>query len=446
MVRLRLPEMRGGAAGAGTSGRPCSLPHSQGEEVFRVCRGSSARSALVRTWPSRLRETRSLLRSGRLRCGICRRAWCSSSTCSGSCSAWSPSPSVTPSSSASRPGWAGWGSGSAGRLPWSWPAWSALCWRSGCWWIGCRVRLVGPPVRARWRLALVYRRHWQPVMVTAGLGKVHRGREYLPSIRRVECGRTSDRVLVRMLTGQAPGAWERVASNLAHGFGVSLCRVREGDRPGRVWLEFVRRDALADPIPALPIPHDAAGVDLAAVPVGRREDGTPWLLRLLGTHVLIAGATGSGKGSVIWSAVRALLPAMRSGWVRVWALDPKRMELSYGRGLFARYACNPVGMVELLEAAVTLMHERAEEFGGKTRTFTPTVRHPFLLLIVDELAFLTAYQPERDLRKRAEAAIATLTSQGRSVGVCVLGGVAGPSQGCDQPAEPVSDPGGAAAG
>ncbi len=47
-------------------------------------------------------------------------------------------------------------------------------------------------------------------------------------------------------------------------------------------------------------------------------------------------------------------------------------------------------------------------------------------MLVDELAFLTAYQPERDLRKRAEAAIATLTSQGRSVGVCVVGALQDP--------------------
>jgi S-DNA-T family DNA segregation ATPase FtsK/SpoIIIE len=49
-----------------------------------------------------------------------------------------------------------------------------------------------------------------------------------------------------------------------------------------------------------------------------------------------------------------------------------------------------------------------------------------VVVLVDELAFLTAYQPERDLRKRAEAAIATLTSQGRSVGVCVVGALQDP--------------------
>ncbi|MFD0900576.1 FtsK/SpoIIIE domain-containing protein [Actinomadura sediminis] len=286
------------------------------------------------------------------------------------------------------------------------------------------VRYLARPVRARWRSAWTYRRHWQPVLVTAGLTKTHKGREYLPSIVRVRCGPTSDRVLVRMLKGQAPDAWERVTANLAHGFGAVLVRVREGDRPGRIWLEFVRHDALAFPLPALPIPSPSA-VDLSGVVVGRTEDGSPWRLRLLGTHVLIAGATGAGKGSVIWSTVRALLPLMLAGLVEVWAIDPKRMELSYGRPLFeryGRYSSDPHGgMVKLLEEAAEDMNARAEEFAGVTRSFAPSTSHPFRVVIVDELAFLTAYCPERDLRKRAESALAVLTSQGRSVGYCVIG-------------------------
>ena len=42
--------------------------------------------------------------------------------------------------------------------------------------------------------------------------------------------------------------------------------------------------------------------------------------------------------------------------MRVWACDPKRMELSFGRDLFARYADQAAAMVELLEAAVAEMH------------------------------------------------------------------------------------------
>ncbi|MEO3829910.1 FtsK/SpoIIIE domain-containing protein [Actinomadura sp. B10D3] len=286
------------------------------------------------------------------------------------------------------------------------------------------VRWVARPAQSRWRLIAVYRRHWQPVLVTAGLTKVHKGREYLPSLVRVRSGATSDRVLVKMLKGQAPEAWERVAVNLAHGFGATLVRVRDGDRPGRIWLEFVRRDALAVPIPALPVP-DPSEVDLSGLEIGRAEDGSPWRLRLLGTHVLIAGATGAGKGSVIWSTIRALLPLLLGGLVEVWAIDPKRMELSFGRALFeryGRYSDDPKGgMVELLEAAAEDMNARAERFAGVTRSFTPSHEHPFRVIVVDELAFLTAYCPDRDLRKRAESALAVLTSQGRSVGYCVIG-------------------------
>jgi S-DNA-T family DNA segregation ATPase FtsK/SpoIIIE len=283
------------------------------------------------------------------------------------------------------------------------------------------IRFVIQPVRDGWR-HLCYRRRWHAVMTISGLAPVYRGRVLLPLLGQVHAGGPVDRVTVRLVSGQCPADFANRADGIAHGFGVHLCRVRSA-APGLIVLELVRRDALVDPLQALPVPER---VDLARLPVGRCEDGSPWLLRLLGSHVLVAGATGAGKGSVIWSALRALLPGIAGGWVRVWACDPKRMELSFGRDLFARYADQAAAMVDLLEAAVAEMHQRAAAFGGRTRTFAVSIEFPFLVVLIDELAFLTAYQPERDLRKRAEAAIATLTSQGRSVGVCVVGALQDP--------------------
>jgi S-DNA-T family DNA segregation ATPase FtsK/SpoIIIE len=283
------------------------------------------------------------------------------------------------------------------------------------------VRHVVQAARDCWR-HWFYRRRWMAAMTLAGLAPSYRGRVLVPVLVDVRAAGAVDLVMVRLVTGQAPDSFADRTQNLAHAFGAQLCRVRDA-RPGLVTLEFVRADTLADPIGALPV--DPV-VNLAALPVGRCEDGRPWLLRLLGSHLLIAGATGSGKGSVIWSAVRALLPAILGGWVQVWALDPKRMELSFGRGIFTRYADQAATMVGLLEEAVTEMHNRAAKFAGTTRTFIPSIEHPFLVVLIDELAFLTAYQPDRDLRKRAEAAIATLTSQGRSVGVCVVGALQDP--------------------
>ncbi|GAA3134513.1 FtsK/SpoIIIE domain-containing protein [Streptosporangium carneum] len=284
-------------------------------------------------------------------------------------------------------------------------------------------RLVGWRLLAFWRLVWVYRRHWQPVMVVSGLARHLDGRDCLPRLVKVTCTSWADLVEVRMLTGQAVTDWADRTEHLAHGFGAASCRVTV-TRAGRLLLTFPRSDPLAVPMSAVPI---SAAASVGPVEIGRCEDGTPWRLRVHGTHVLVAGATGSGKGSIIWSTVRGLLPAVQAGLVEVWALDPKLMELSFGRDLFGdRYAAEPAACAELLEAAVKVMQERAGRFAGVRRNHIPTADDPFVLVVVDEVAFLTAYQPDKGLRLRISAALATLTTQGRAVGVGVLAALQDP--------------------
>ncbi|MEU8381968.1 FtsK/SpoIIIE domain-containing protein [Streptosporangium sp. NPDC048865] len=285
------------------------------------------------------------------------------------------------------------------------------------------LRLLGWRLLAWWRLVWVYRRHWQPVMIISGLGRHLRGRDYLPRVVRVTCTSWADVVTVRMLTGQAVKDWADRTEHLAHGFGARSCRVSIA-RSGRLLLVFPRRDPLATPLPTVPVPDEAS---VGPVEVGKCEDGKPWLLKVHGTHVLVAGATGAGKGSVIWSAIRGLLPATRAGLAQVWALDPKRMELSYGRDLFGdRYAASPADCADLLEAAVKIMQERADRYAGLQRSHTPSVDDPFVLVVVDEVAFLTAYQSDKGLKLRISAALATLTTQGRAVGFGVLAALQDP--------------------
>jgi S-DNA-T family DNA segregation ATPase FtsK/SpoIIIE len=252
-----------------------------------------------------------------------------------------------------------------------------------------------------------------------------RAAAWSPELGRVQAGPCADLITVRLVSGQSPEQFADRAVNLAHGFGVLCCRVRTG-RPGTIVLELVRRDALAVPIPALPVPEVP---DLRALPVGRREDGGLLCIRLHGTHLLIAGATGAGKGSWLWSLIRAMLPALAAGLVRVLACDPKLMELAFGRALFdryGRYAADPADIAVLLEEAVADMQGRAARFAGRQRDHIPTTAYPFVVVVVDEIAFLTAYQADRKLRERILAALATLTTQGRAVGYCIVAALQDP--------------------
>ena len=120
---------------------------------------------------------------------------------------------------------------------------------------------------------------------------------------------------------------------------------------------------------------------------------------------------------------------MRDGLVRVLAADPKLMELAYGRAIFdtfGRYESDPYAIAAMLEQAVTDMQARAAQLAGRQRDHTPTTVFPFTVVLVDEVAFLTAYHPDKALRERVKAALATLTTQGRAVGYSVVAALQDP--------------------
>jgi S-DNA-T family DNA segregation ATPase FtsK/SpoIIIE len=291
-----------------------------------------------------------------------------------------------------------------------------------------------------WRRTTVYGLGWRQAMTMAGLGDTYRhpdsltdlaGLErrpvarYVPKLVRVRSDRCGDRVTVRLLAGQHPGLYADRTDHLAHTFGARACRV-ECPRPGRVVLVFQHRDPLAAVVPALPIPD---GPVLRHLEVGRRQDGQPWTFQIAGSHLLVAGATGAGKGSVIWSIIRALAVPVHEGRVQLWCVDPKGgMELAAGAAMFHRFAYDtPTDMADLLDAAVDHLHQRAKRMRAEgRRTHTATVAEPLVVVIVDELAFLTAYLPDRDIKKRITAALSILLSKGRAVGFSVVAALQDP--------------------
>jgi DNA segregation ATPase FtsK/SpoIIIE, S-DNA-T family len=287
-------------------------------------------------------------------------------------------------------------------------------------------QMVSGPVWGRWRRWWVYRKPWPEVCAMHGLSGNLNGEVVIPVLRRVTVGYVRDHLTVRMLCGQTPGDWANQSEALAHAFGAQTCRIRQ-DKPGWVRIEVLHTDPLATPFVA---PAPAESTPLDRVPVGVAESGEAWTLRLLGRHILIAGATGAGKGSVVWSTLWALGPQLRSGLVQAWVIDPKGgMELAPGAALFDRFAYeSPQAMRDLLAEAVDVMRARAFRLRGHSRLHQPSVAEPLIVVVVDEIAALTAYVTDRKLRTEIEGLLSVLLSQGRAVGVSVIAAVQDPSK------------------
>ncbi|HEX7321964.1 MAG TPA: FtsK/SpoIIIE domain-containing protein [Mycobacterium sp.] len=284
------------------------------------------------------------------------------------------------------------------------------------------------PVRQGWLSWWRYQRNWDAVCTLHGLSTKLGQRVLIPALQSVNISTYGDILTVRVVTGQSVNDWQKQAPALAAAWRADrlVIRVRT---PGELQVIIMRGDVLARPL-RLPMPTPTASVDLAAVRVGVTESQRWWRLPVLGHHILVAGATGAGKGSVLWSLIAGLAPEVKSGRVRLCVIDPKGgMELGAGAPMFSEF-CVDVGetTVQMLRRLVALMQTRAARLRGHTRLHTPTDDEPLIVVVIDEIAALTAYVTDRKARGEIEQLLGLLLSQGRAVGISVVAAVQDPAK------------------
>lgn len=248
-------------------------------------------------------------------------------------------------------------------------------------------------------------------------GKAVMGPDGRPAKERVETGRT--RVRVNRITA--------LQSDLALALAAPSLRI-EAPVPGRAIVGIEVPNETASVVTLRTVMESRPFRDMAkrgklAIALGKGVSGQPVVANLAKMpHLLIAGATGSGKSVCLNAIVTNLVTNATPDEVRFIMVDPKRVELiPYSRLphlAFSEVIVDMDKVVGTLQAVVAEMDARYRKFGELgVRNIEAYNRHPRVLkklpywvLIIDELADLMMVAPfevEKLLCRLAQLARAT---------------------------------------
>jgi DNA segregation ATPase FtsK/SpoIIIE, S-DNA-T family len=139
-------------------------------------------------------------------------------------------------------------------------------------------------------------------------------------------------------------------------------------------------------------------------------------------HLLIAGATGSGKSVCVNAIIGSFLMSATPTEVKLILIDPKRVELAQYKGiphLLTEVIVEPDKAVNALKWTVGTMESRYAEFAargvrniaGYNEALRPgQPRMPYIVIVIDELAdlmMISAYEVEATITRIAQLARAT---------------------------------------
>jgi DNA segregation ATPase FtsK/SpoIIIE, S-DNA-T family len=220
---------------------------------------------------------------------------------------------------------------------------------------------------------------------------------------------------------------EALADDLAMALAARSLRI-EAPIPGKsaVGIEIPNKDFNIVALRRIleEVDFDASGSSLTFA-LGRDVAGKAQAVDLAKMpHLLIAGATGSGKSVMVNALITSLLCEATPDDVRMILMDLKRVELASYNGLphlLVPVITEPERAKAALKWAVNEMEGRYRRFAGASarniRTYNesrvdPADRLPFIVIIIDELADLMMREG-----KNVEEPIVRLAQKARATGI-----------------------------
>lgn len=200
------------------------------------------------------------------------------------------------------------------------------------------------------------------------------------------------------------------------------------DIPNKIATPVSLREVLAS------VPKDKADSKLLAV-LGKDIMGNPRWMEINKTpHLLIAGATGSGKSVCVNSVITSILMRAKPDEVKLVMIDPKKVELSMYNGaphLLAPVVNDPKKASIVLKKIVEEMEHRydllsetgTKNIEGYNRKIENKIeageenakKLPYIVVLIDELADLMLVAA-----KEVEDSIMRITQMARAAGIHLI--------------------------
>ena len=221
-----------------------------------------------------------------------------------------------------------------------------------------------------------------------------------------------------------------LSNNLALSLAASTGQVRiEAPIPGRslVGIEIPnKRPEIVTEKAMLSSSVFSSNNDPLLVPLGLDVSGKPVADSLAKMpHVLIAGATGSGKSVLLNAWISSFLFRTRPEDLRMILVDPKRVELSIYNGiphLLTEVIIDADKIISALKWTVSEMEARYKIFakaGARNiesyNAIEGVEKRPYILFIIDELADLMVFAPGE-----SEELITRVAQMSRATGIHLI--------------------------